>query len=97
MSRVTALTQSLIGKKVVMAVSGVVLLGYVLGHMAGNLKIFQGPEHFNAYAEGLRTVGAPFFGRGQLLWIVRLVLIAAVGLHVWAAWVVLEWKASPGA
>jgi succinate dehydrogenase cytochrome b subunit len=99
MPRVTALTQSLIGKKVVMAVSGVVLLGYVLGHMAGNLKIFQGSEHFNAYAEGLRTVGAPFFGRGQLLWIVRLVLIAAVGLHIWAAWVVTRasWAARPAA
>ena len=97
MSRVTALTQSLIGKKVLMAVSGVVLLGYVLGHMAGNLKIFQGPEHFNAYAEGLRTVGAPFFGRGQLLWIVRLVLLASVGAHIWAAWAVTRasWAARP--
>jgi succinate dehydrogenase cytochrome b subunit len=97
MSRVTTLTQSLIGKKVVMAVSGVVLLGFVLGHMVGNLKIFQGPEHFNAYAEGLRTVGAPFFGRGQLLWLVRLLLIAAAGLHVWAAVVVTRasWAARP--
>ena len=97
MSRVTALTHSLIGKKVVMAVSGIVLLGYVLGHMAGNLKIFQGPEHFNAYAEGLRTVGAPFFGRGQLLWIVRIFLIVAVGAHIWAAWVVTRasWGARP--
>lgn len=97
MSRVTTLTQSLIGKKVVMAVSGVVLLGFVLGHMAGNLKVFQGPAHFNAYAEGLRTFGAPFFGRGQLLWLVRLVLIAAVGLHIWAAYAVTRasWAARP--
>jgi succinate dehydrogenase / fumarate reductase cytochrome b subunit len=97
MSRVTTLTQSLVGKKVVMAVSGVVLLGFVLGHMVGNLKIFQGPEHFNAYAEGLRTVGAPFFGRGQLLWLVRLALIAAAGLHIWAAYVVTRasWAARP--
>jgi succinate dehydrogenase / fumarate reductase cytochrome b subunit len=97
MSRVTTLTQSLVGKKVVMAVSGVVLLGFVLGHMLGNLKIFQGPEHFNAYAEGLRTVGAPFFGRGQLLWLVRIVLIAAAGLHIWAAYVVTRasWAARP--
>jgi succinate dehydrogenase / fumarate reductase cytochrome b subunit len=97
MSRVTTLTQSLIGKKVVMAVSGVVLLGFVLGHMIGNLKVFQGPEHFNAYAEGLRTVGAPFFGRGQLLWLVRLFLVAAAGLHVWSAVVVTRasWAARP--
>ncbi len=97
MARVTALTHFLIGKKVVMAVSGVVLLGFVIGHMVGNLKVFQGPEHFNAYAEGLRTVGAPFFGRGQLLWIVRLALIAAVGLHIGAAWMVTRasWAARP--
>ena len=43
MSRVHNLTRSLIGKKVVMAVTGVVLLGFVLGHMVGNLKVFQGP------------------------------------------------------
>jgi len=99
MSRVTALTHSLVGKKVVMAVSGVILLGFVLGHMAGNLKLFQGPEHFNAYAEGLRTVGAPFFGRGQLLWIIRLVLLAAVALHIWAAVLVTRasWAARPQA
>lgn len=97
MSRVTALTHTLIGKKVVMAVSGVILLGFVLGHMVGNLKVFQGPEHFDAYAAGLRTVGAPLFGRGQLLWAVRLVLIVAVVLHIAAAWAVTRasWAARP--
>ena len=97
MSRVTALTHTLIGKKVVMAVSGVFLLGYVAGHMAGNLKIFQGPDHFNAYAEGLRTIGAPFFGRGQLLWVVRVGLIAALVLHITSAWLVTRasWAARP--
>ena len=97
MSRVSALTHSLIGKKVVMAGSGLVLLGFVLGHMAGNLKAFQGPEHFNAYAEGLRTFGAPFFGRGQLLWLIRGVLLASAGLHIWAAYEVTRasWAARP--
>ena len=97
MSRVTALTHTLIGKKVVMAVSGVILMGFVLGHMVGNLKVFQGPEHFDAYAEGLRTVGAPLLGRGQLLWAVRLVLIVAVVLHIAAAWAVTRasWAARP--
>ena len=97
MSRVQRLVGSLVGKKIVMAATGVVLLGFVLAHMAGNLKVFQGPEHFNAYAEGLRTVGAPFFARGQLLWIARLILLAAVGLHIWAAWMVTRasWAARP--
>jgi len=97
MSRVQRLLGSLVGKKVVMAATGVILLGFVLAHMAGNLKVFQGPEHFNAYAEGLRTVGAPFFGRGQLLWVARIVLLAAVGLHIWAAWAVTRasWAARP--
>jgi len=97
MSRVTALTHSLMGKKVVMAASGVVLLGFVFLHMAGNLKVFQGPEHFDAYAEGLRTIGAPFFGRGQLLWVARSILLVAVGLHIAAAWAVTRasWAARP--
>src|SRR5256886_11009793 len=76
---------SLVGQKAVMAVTGVILFLFVVGHLLGNLKIFEGPEAFNAYAEGLRTVGAPFFGRGWLLWIVRVVLIAAVLAHIWAA------------
>src|SRR5256886_10488269 len=78
-------------------ISGVILFLFVVGHLLGNLKVFQGPEHFNAYAEGLRTVGAPFFGRGQLLWLARLVLLASVGLHIWAAIVVTRasWRARP--
>src|SRR5215831_9769629 len=97
MSRVTALTHTLIGKKVVMATSGVVLLGFVLFHMLGNLKVFLGAEHFDAYAEWLRTVGAPLFGRGQLLWIARIILLLAVGLHIAAAWAVTKasWAARP--
>ena len=97
MSRVYNLTRSLIGKKVLMAVTGVVLLGFVLGHMVGNLKVFQGADHFNAYADGLRTIGAPIFGRGQLLWIIRLVLLCVVGLHIWAAYEVTRasWAARP--
>src|ERR1041385_7451933 len=91
------LFRSLIGKKLVMAVTGLILFLFVVGHMLGNLKVFQGPEHFNAYAEGLRTVGAPFVGRGQLLWIVRLALIAAVVSHIGAAWLVpgAGWAARP--
>jgi succinate dehydrogenase / fumarate reductase cytochrome b subunit len=93
----SALTRTLIGKKVLMACSGAVLFAFVVGHMLGNLKVFQGPQHFNDYAEGLRLVGAPFFGRGQLLWVVRGVLLVAVAVHLWAAWVVTRasWAARP--
>src|SRR5207249_11175810 len=70
--------RSLVGQKAVMAVTGVILFLFVVAHLLGNLKIFEGPAAFNAYAEGLRTVGAPFFGRGWLLWIARVVLIVAV-------------------
>ena len=55
---------SLVGQKAVMAVTGVILLLFVVGHLLGNLKIFEGPAAFNAYAEGLRTVGAPFSAAG---------------------------------
>lgn len=92
-----ALTRTLIGKKVLMALSGAVLFAFVVGHMLGNLKVFQGPQHFNDYAEGLRTVGAPFFGRGQLLWVIRAALLAAGAVHLWAAWAVTRasWAARP--
>src|SRR5207245_11666815 len=79
------LARSLIGKKVLMAVTGVILFLFVVLHLLGNLKVFEGPAPFNAYAEGLRTVGAPFFARGQLLWIARIVLLGSVLLHIWAA------------
>ena len=80
--------RTLIGKKVLMAVSGIVLLVFVVGHMLGNLKAFQGSTHFNDYAEGLRTFGAPFFGYGQLLWLIRIGLLVAVGVHIWSAYAV---------
>ncbi|MGH7505441.1 MAG: succinate dehydrogenase cytochrome b subunit, partial [Longimicrobiales bacterium] len=85
MKRVRSLYDSSIGKKIAMAASGAILILFVLGHLAGNLKVYGGPEAFNHYAEGLRTFGEPFFGRGQVLWLVRLVLLASVLIHVWAA------------
>jgi succinate dehydrogenase cytochrome b subunit len=89
--------RTLVAQKMIMAVTGVVLFLFVVGHMLGNLKVFQGPEHFNAYAEGLRTVGAPFFARGQLLWLVRAALIVALAGHLWAALAVTRasWRARP--
>ena len=85
MQSALSLYRSSVGKKVVMALSGLILFGFVVGHLAGNLKIFQGPEKYNAYASFLRTVGAPALGHGQLLWIARIVLLAAVLQHVTAA------------
>jgi succinate dehydrogenase / fumarate reductase cytochrome b subunit len=64
-----------IGKKVVMAVTGLVVFGYVFAHLIGNLQIFLGREQINLYAEFLHSKPA-------LLWIARLVLLTAVGLHV---------------
>ncbi|MCS7001463.1 MAG: succinate dehydrogenase, partial [Dehalococcoidia bacterium] len=78
MAGVAVLYRSSIGKKVIMAVTGLIGIGFVLFHMYGNTKMFSGPEVYNAYAEGLRTLGAPIFGYGHLLWIARVVLIVAV-------------------
>jgi succinate dehydrogenase / fumarate reductase cytochrome b subunit len=83
--RVAAFYGTTVGKKVAMAITGTILFLFVAGHMWGNLKAFLGPAHFNEYAEGLRTFGAPFFARGQLLWVIRAALLAAVGVHGLAA------------
>ena len=84
MRRAASLWDSTVGKKIVMAVTGLILVLFVLGHAFGNLKVFQGPEHYNAYAAGLRSFGAPLISSGQLLWLVRIVLIVSVVLHIWA-------------
>ena len=91
------LYRTTIGKKAVMAVSGVLLFGFVLAHMAGNLKLYQGPTKMNAYGEFLRSVGAPVFGHGQVLWIARIALLVAVGAHAWSAWSLTRqsWDARP--
>lgn len=74
-----------IGKKAVMAVTGFILLGFVIGHMLGNLKVFQGEEKFNAYAVWLREAGSPAVGHEQFLWLARLILLSATVLHILAA------------
>src|SRR6201989_2229571 len=80
-----AFWHTMIGKKVVMAVTGVVLVGFVVAHMLGNLKIFSGPDEINAYSRFLREVGSPELAYGQLLWVVRTVLLICVALHITAA------------
>jgi len=76
---------SSIAKKAIMAVTGLLLFGWIVGHMTGNLKVFQGAEKFNAYAEFLREMGAPLFPESGVLWLVRGILTLALVLHVWSA------------
>ncbi len=78
---------SAVGKKAVMAITGVILLGFVFVHMAGNLKVYynDGGEHLNAYGEWLRTVGSPVLPHKTLLWAFRSAIILSVGFHIHAA------------
>ena len=75
-----------VGKKYAMAVSGIVLMLFVLGHMIGNLKVYLGAADLDAYGEWLRTAGEPALPRATLLWIVRLALIAAFAIHIHSAY-----------
>lgn len=69
-----------------MAVSGLIMLGYLVAHVMGNLKVFFGPEEFNAYGHWLRTMGEPVLHYEWALWIVRVVLLAAVVAHAVSAY-----------
>src|SRR5258708_4216043 len=88
---------TVVGKKVVMAVTGLVLVGFVIAHMLGNLKIFLGAEAIDAYAVFLRTMGEPMFPPGLLLWVARIVLLICVALHITAAVQLtrMNWAARP--
>ena len=81
----TVLWNSTIGKKAVMAVTGLIMVAFLLAHMLGNLKIFFGPHDFDAYAGWLRTIGEPVLHGAWFLWIQRAVLLGAVVLHITAA------------
>src|SRR5437764_927472 len=72
--------RSTIGKKIIMAATGLIGIGFVIGHMAGNLQAFVGRDKLNAYSALLH---GPL---GELLWLVRVVLVAAVVLHVLMAY-----------
>lgn len=78
MNGITTIFHSTIGKKYLMAITGLLLVLFVIGHMLGNLQIFLGPETINAY-------GAFLKGRPVLLWSARSGLLAAAAVHVWAA------------
>jgi succinate dehydrogenase / fumarate reductase cytochrome b subunit len=72
-------------KKIVMAISGIILVLYLIAHMIGNLKAFSGAESFNHYSEWLRTIGNPALPGATALWLIRIVLLVAVAAHIWAA------------
>lgn len=74
-----------VGQKMLMAVSGLVLVGFVLSHMVGNLKIFLGRTELDTYAQGLRTLGEPIFPEGSLLWALRTLVFAAFVTHIGCA------------
>jgi succinate dehydrogenase / fumarate reductase cytochrome b subunit len=78
--------RSAVGKKWVMAVTGVMLLGYVLAHMVGNLKLYLGADDLDHYGEFLRELLVPILPRTITLWLMRGGLIAAFVLHVHAAY-----------
>jgi succinate dehydrogenase / fumarate reductase cytochrome b subunit len=78
-------TRSTVALKALMAVTGLILISYLLAHMYGNLKIFAGPAAFNEYAHHLRTLGQPILPYGGALWIIRAVLIISVVAHMYSA------------
>ncbi|PSO46902.1 MAG: succinate dehydrogenase [Actinobacteria bacterium QS_8_72_14] len=84
-SLLAELYRSAVGKKYAMAISGLVLMVYVLLHLAGNLKLYAGAESMNAYAAWLRVMGEPVLPEGGALWAVRVILIVAVIVHIAAA------------
>jgi succinate dehydrogenase / fumarate reductase, cytochrome b subunit len=78
MGRLRTFYSSMVGKKVVMGVTGLIGIGFVIIHSLGNLLVFRGPAAINSYSHFLRSTG-------ELLWTLRAVLIVAVILHVIAA------------
>jgi succinate dehydrogenase / fumarate reductase, cytochrome b subunit len=78
LNRITRFYDSTIGKKAVMAVSGLILFGFLIAHMLGNLQVFLGREVMNHYAESLRA-------NPPLLWTARVILLVSVVLHIWSS------------
>jgi len=81
-----SLYSTAVGKKYAMAISGMVLMAFVLVHMIGNLKIYFGSTALDNYSRWLRTVGEPALPEQWLLWGVRIVLLVALAVHLHAAY-----------
>lgn len=75
-----------VGKKYAMAITGIMLIGFVIAHMVGNLKMYLGAEEFDHYAEFLRELLVPILPHTVALWILRIGLLVAVGVHIHAAY-----------
>ena len=88
-------THSTIALKLLMALSGLVFIGFVLLHMYGNLKAFAGHDAYNEYAHHLRTLGEPMLPHEGALWIIRVVLLGSLVVHVYAAFTL--WRRSRNA
>ncbi|HWB60626.1 MAG TPA: succinate dehydrogenase cytochrome b subunit [Chthoniobacteraceae bacterium] len=78
MKVITNIFRSSLGKKYIMAVSGLLMFLFVIGHLAGNLQFFLGPESINRYGHFLQT-------NLELIWPARIVLLAVLVLHIWSA------------
>src|SRR5271156_3826754 len=74
-NRAPSFWASTIGKKIVMAVTGIAMFGFVIAHLAGNLQVFEGPAKLNAYGAFLRSIG-------ELLWPARIILLICITLHI---------------
>ncbi|MBN2069073.1 MAG: succinate dehydrogenase cytochrome b subunit [Opitutales bacterium] len=84
MKSIVRLVTSSVGKKYLMALSGFILSGFVLGHMCGNLQVFLPPHWINSYAHHLQSM--PY----GLLWVVRAVMLSAVAIHAATAIVLFK-------
>lgn len=83
--RLASLYASSVGRKYVMALSGLAIIGFVVVHLVGTLKIFLGPDATNEYGEALRDLAEHLVPRTHLLWIFRIGLMAAFAVHIHAA------------
>ncbi len=88
--RRTVVLHSTVTLKAAMAVSGLVMVLYLLAHMYGNFKVFSGRAAFDGYSHHLRTMGEPFLPYAGALWVIRVVLLASVVVHAYAA--VVLWR-----
>ncbi len=77
--------RSSVGKKWAMALSGVLLMGFVVSHLIGNLKLYLGREEIDLYGEALRNMPGHLLPRTFLLWVIRIMLIGAFAVHIHAA------------
>ncbi len=82
MNKIIQFYSTAVGKKFVVAISGIMMAGFLVMHMIGNFKAFAGQEKLDQYAAYLREIGQDLFGHETVLWITRIVLLVAVLAHI---------------